>query len=143
MRSQTSPPRVILPVGAAAFIVSAASHLPSSDVWCILYPSLRHFLRSDVREITEMSLLMNLKVPVSLFAFALSAVYTRELIGVFDAVQLSRQVFDAAVQWAMKADRTPFWRSHRRVAKPESPQDSVATMRRIGSPTVPRGQSDE
>ncbi|EEB96687.1 hypothetical protein MPER_04136, partial [Moniliophthora perniciosa FA553] len=47
------------------FIASAARHLPASDVWCILYPSLRHFLKSDVAEIDEQSLLTAMKPPVS------------------------------------------------------------------------------
>ncbi|TFY74461.1 hypothetical protein EWM64_g9551, partial [Hericium alpestre] len=115
-------PNVWIRQGAVAFIASAAKHLPTSDVWCILYPSLRHFLRSDVRDIDQMSLLMTVKPP------------------------LSRQVFDAAVQWAMKADRTAFWRGHRRTAsKLDSPQNSVASLRRTGSGTgVPRNhKSDE
>lgn len=49
---------------AAAFIAAAAKHLPHSDVWCILYPSLRHFLRSDVRLIDEHNLLTVVKPPV-------------------------------------------------------------------------------
>ena len=53
-------------LGAAAFIASAAKHLPPSDVWCILYPSLKHFLRSEVRDVDEQSLLTALKPPVSL-----------------------------------------------------------------------------
>ena len=52
------------PPGAAAFIASAAKHLPPSDVWCILYPSLKHFLRSDVRDVDEKSLLLAMKRPV-------------------------------------------------------------------------------
>ena len=52
-------------VGAAAFIASAAKYLPPSDVWCILYPSLKHMLRSDVRDVDERSLLIALKPPVS------------------------------------------------------------------------------
>ena len=51
-------------IGAAAFIAAAAKHLPPSDVWCILYPSLKHFLRSDVRDIDEQNLLLALKPPV-------------------------------------------------------------------------------
>lgn len=51
--------------GAAAFIGSAANYLPQSDVWCILYPSLRHYLRSDIRVVDEMCLLSALKPPVS------------------------------------------------------------------------------
>lgn len=52
---------LLLGLGAAAFIASAAKHLPPSDVWCILYPSLRHFLKSDVVVIDEQSLLITLK----------------------------------------------------------------------------------
>ena len=51
-------------LGATAFIASAAKHLPASDVWGILYPSLRHFLRCDVRDVDEFSLLTALKPPV-------------------------------------------------------------------------------
>lgn len=103
--------------GAAAFIASAAKHLPPSDVWCILYPSLKHFLRSDVRDVDEKSLLLAMKYP------------------------LSRQVFDAAVQWAMKADKTSFWRSHR-PAKSESPRESMATVRQTGN-AASRARSEE
>ena len=55
--------------GATAFIAAAAKHLPSSDVWCILYPSLRHFLRSDIKDIDEQSLLTAMKPPVRLSVF--------------------------------------------------------------------------
>ncbi|KAI0050276.1 ARM repeat-containing protein [Auriscalpium vulgare] len=106
--------------GAAAFIAAAAKHLPSSDVWAILYPSLRHFLRSDVREISEMTLLTAMKPP------------------------LSRQVFDAAVQWAMKADKTQFWRTHRRtVTKVDSPQSSVVAMRKTAATARNKSEEDE
>jgi hypothetical protein len=54
----------LLLIGAVAFIAIAAKHLPSTDVWCILYPSLRHFLRSDVKVIDEQSLLTAMKPPV-------------------------------------------------------------------------------
>ncbi|PCH37519.1 hypothetical protein WOLCODRAFT_140908 [Wolfiporia cocos MD-104 SS10] len=101
-------PDIWIRQGAAAFIVSAAKHLPASDVWCILYPSLKHFLRSDVREVDERSLLIALKPA------------------------LSRQVFDAAVQWAMKSERSTFWRTHRG-SKSESPRESLAAVRSSGS----------
>ncbi|KAI0822421.1 hypothetical protein BC628DRAFT_1429686 [Trametes gibbosa] len=110
-------PNIWIRQGAAAFIASAAKHLPPSDVWCILYPSLRHFLRSDVQDVDEKSLLLAMKH------------------------SLSRQVFDAAVQWAMKADKTSFWRSHR-TAKIESPRESMATVRQSGN-TASRARSEE
>ncbi|KAI1792388.1 hypothetical protein LXA43DRAFT_1132877 [Ganoderma leucocontextum] len=111
-------PNIWIREGAAAFIASAAKHLPPSDVWCILYPSLKHFLRSDVIDVDEKSLLLAMKRP------------------------LSRQIFDAAVQWAMKADsKTQFWRSHRS-AKTESPRESMASVRQTGG-AASRTRSDE
>ncbi|KAI0672432.1 hypothetical protein C8Q78DRAFT_971156 [Trametes maxima] len=110
-------PNIWIRQGAAAFIASAAKHLPPSDVWCILYPSLKHFLRSDVRDVDEKSLLLAMKQA------------------------LSRQVFDAAVQWAMKADKTQFWRSHRSM-KSESPRESMAAVRQAGSASS-RARSEE
>ncbi|KAI0922943.1 hypothetical protein AcV5_009802 [Taiwanofungus camphoratus] len=105
--------------GAAAFIASAAMHLPPSDVWCILYPSLKHFLRSDVLDVAEKSLLIAMKP------------------------SLSRQVFEAAVQWAMKSDKSTFWRSHRS-SKSESPRESLATVRQSGTVgTRARSEEDE
>ncbi|KAH7928336.1 ARM repeat-containing protein [Leucogyrophana mollusca] len=114
-------PNVWIRQGAAAFIASAAKHLPLSDVWCILYPSLRHLLRSDVKDIDEQSLLTAMKPP------------------------LSRQVFDGALLWAMKAEKTTFWRGHRRAAsKIESPRESIVSMRKAGSASViGRNKSEE
>ncbi|KAF7796314.1 hypothetical protein EIP86_007491, partial [Pleurotus ostreatoroseus] len=113
-------PNMWIRQGATAFIASAAKHLPPSDVWCILYPSLKHFLLSDIRDVDERSLLITLKPP------------------------LSRQIFDAATQWAMKADRTNFWRTHRST-KLESPKDSLATVRASGpiSSRASRSEEDE
>ncbi|CAL1709651.1 unnamed protein product [Somion occarium] len=111
-------PNVWIRQGAAGFLAAAAKHLPPSDVWCILYPSLKYFLRSEVREVDERSLLMAMKPP------------------------LSRQVFDAAVQWAMKAEKAPFWRSHR-TAKSESPRESLAAVRVAGVGARSRSDEDE
>ncbi|KAL0574075.1 Serine/threonine-protein kinase [Marasmius crinis-equi] len=105
--------------GAAAFIASAAKHLPASDVWCILYPSLRHFLRSEIAVIDEQSLLVALKPP------------------------LPRQIFDGAVQWAQKADKASFWRGSKRGStRTESPRESVASIRRTGT-SITRNMSEE
>lgn len=52
--------------GSAAFISSAAKYLPSTDVWCILYPSLKHFLCCEIHTIDLRSLLLALKSAVSL-----------------------------------------------------------------------------
>ncbi|KAJ7216643.1 hypothetical protein GGX14DRAFT_442277 [Mycena pura] len=114
-------PNMWIRQGAASFIVSAASHLPPSDVWCILYPSLRHFLKSDIVVIDEQSLLTAMKPP------------------------LSRQVFDAAVQWAMRAEKSTFWRGQRRITtKTESPRESVVSLRKTGAISRnPKSEEDE
>lgn len=49
----------------AGFIAAAARNLPTSDVWCILYPSLRSSLRSDIVTLDEDSILNALSPPVS------------------------------------------------------------------------------
>jgi len=57
--------------------------------------------------------------------------------------QLSRQIFDAAVAWAMKADKTSFWKGHRRTStKVESPRESVISIRKSGS-VISRNKSEE
>ncbi|KAF4603205.1 Serine/threonine-protein kinase [Pleurotus pulmonarius] len=112
-------PNIWIRQGAAAFMSSAAKHLPRSDVWCILYPSLRYFLKSDVVNIDESSLLTAMKPP------------------------LPRQLFDASVQWAMKAEKSSFWRGNRRVpTRTESPRESMIATRRTGTST-PRSRSDD
>lgn len=52
-------------LAAVSFLASAARQLPKTDVWCILYPSLKYFLRSDVRDLDEETLLTFVKEPVS------------------------------------------------------------------------------
>ncbi|KAJ6613557.1 hypothetical protein B0H10DRAFT_2047665 [Mycena sp. CBHHK59/15] len=86
-----------------------------------LYPSLRHFLKSDVVVIDEQSLLTAMKPP------------------------LSRQVFDAAVQWAMKAEKSTFWRGQRRItSKTESPRESVFLFgKRAPFPETPSQKSQD
>ncbi|KAF8607280.1 ARM repeat-containing protein, partial [Ceratobasidium sp. AG-I] len=113
-------PSVWVRQGAIAFIASSTKLLPPTDVWCILYPGLRQTLRADVRAITEQSLLSTLKPP------------------------LSRQIFEAAITWAMKSDKSAFWRGQAsRVKSKESPKDLVSNMRRSGG--LPRSglKSDE
>ncbi|KAG9307924.1 hypothetical protein JVU11DRAFT_12894 [Chiua virens] len=113
-------PNVWIRQGATAFIASAANHLQPSDVWCILYPSLRYLLRCDVKEIDEQSLLAAMKAP------------------------LPRPVFDGSIQWAMKAERTMFWRSQRKpVIKVESPRESIVSMRKGGSNNVSKQNRTE
>ncbi|WVN90927.1 uncharacterized protein L203_106172 [Cryptococcus depauperatus CBS 7841] len=58
-------PNLWIRQGAVGFIVAAARNLPFSDVWCILYPSIRPMLRSDIKEINETSLIAALLPPLS------------------------------------------------------------------------------
>ncbi|KAF6748025.1 other/VPS15 protein kinase [Ephemerocybe angulata] len=113
-------PNIWIRQGAAAFITSAAQHLPVSDVWCILYPSLRHFLKSDVADVNATTVLRTLKPP------------------------LPRQILDASVQWAMKADRNSFWSrpKQRTGAKLESPRESVISMKK-GAGSISRNKSEQ
>ncbi|KAF9516566.1 hypothetical protein BS47DRAFT_1371689 [Hydnum rufescens UP504] len=102
-------PNIWIREGAAAFISSSAKHLPVTDVWCILYPSLRPLLRSDIRAISEQSLLMTVKP------------------------HLPRAIFDAAVAWAMKADNTLFWNPQQyrtKISKFDVAKDSSNTPRK-------------
>jgi phosphoinositide-3-kinase regulatory subunit 4 len=89
---------------------------------------LRHFLKCDIATIDEQSLLSAMKTPVSHSLIL-------DLNPLFDAFnQLSRQIFDAAVLWAMKGDKTGFWKNHRRSGtKIESPRESVISIRKTAS----------
>ncbi|RUS22693.1 hypothetical protein BC937DRAFT_87736 [Endogone sp. FLAS-F59071] len=76
--------------GTVAFVASAAKLLPPTDVWCIIYPLVRPFLKADVAEISELSLMSNVKSP------------------------LPRQVFDQSIAWASKSThRSVFWKQAR------------------------------
>lgn len=58
--------------------------------------------------------------------------------------QLPRQILDAAVQWAMKSDKSTFWRGPRRTAnKLESPRESVISIRKTGNSGISRAKSEE
>ena len=58
-------------------------------------------------------------------------------------LQLPRQILDAAVQWAMKADKSGFWRGPRRGAKVESPRESVVSVRKTATGGISRHKSEE
>ncbi|KAI0701928.1 hypothetical protein BC835DRAFT_1321753 [Cytidiella melzeri] len=111
-------PNMWIRQGAVAFITAASKRLPTSDVWCILYPSLKHFLRSDIREVDERSLLVALKPP------------------------LPRHIFDAATEWARKAEKSPYWRSSRS-ARSESPKASLAAVKSSGAGLRQKSNEDE
>ncbi|KAG0277458.1 Serine/threonine-protein kinase [Linnemannia exigua] len=78
-------PNLWIRYGAIGFIASTSQRLPVADIWCMIYPIIRPFMRSDVGEVNELHLRENVKPP------------------------LSRIVFDGAIQWAAVANRTSFW----------------------------------
>lgn len=56
--------------------------------------------------------------------------------------QLLRQILDASVQWAMKGDKTGFWRGQRKTNKTESPRESVISLRK-GNSSIAKLKSEE
>ncbi|KAG8768849.1 Serine/threonine-protein kinase [Ceratobasidium sp. 428] len=116
-------PSIWVRQGAIAFIASSTKLLPPTDVWCILYPGLRQALRADVRAISEQSLLSTVKSP------------------------LSRQIFEAAITWAMKSDKSPFWRGQiaRLKTSKESSKDLVTNMSKstVLPRTGPKSEEDD
>ncbi|KAI8066486.1 hypothetical protein BC940DRAFT_368091 [Gongronella butleri] len=105
-------PNIWIRYGAIGFIASATKHLPQTDRWCIIYPLLKPFLRSDIAEISEECLLENVKTPIP------------------------RQVYEQAIAWAAKASpRSVFWKAlrdkkgqlqHPAAATPSSPSSPPA-----------------
>ncbi|KAI9267985.1 hypothetical protein BDA99DRAFT_504553 [Phascolomyces articulosus] len=72
--------------GAIGFITSASKHLSQTDLWCIVYPRLMPFLKTEIIEIDEPHLVENVKAP------------------------LSRQVYERVIAWAGKASsRSLYW----------------------------------
>lgn len=49
---------------SAQLIELVANTIPPSDVWCILYPSVRRLLEDDVRDLDALSILNSLRRPV-------------------------------------------------------------------------------
>ena len=66
--------------GAVAFIGAATKHLPATDIWGILYPSLRHHLRSEIHEVDASSISMTLRSSVCLkriyYSYAFLSMHT-------------------------------------------------------------------
>ncbi|KAL7275309.1 Serine/threonine-protein kinase [Rhizina undulata] len=81
----TMHPNIWIREGAVAFIAAATKWLSPSEVHCIINPLVRAFLRADVAELSALTILENLKRP------------------------LSRTVFDMAVRWATQAKKGVFW----------------------------------
>ncbi|KZS96937.1 WD40 repeat-like protein [Sistotremastrum niveocremeum HHB9708] len=117
-------PNIWIRQGAVAFIAAATKTLPKTDIWAILYPSLKHYLLADVDQIVEPELLSFLKPP------------------------LPRQIFDEALSWAMKNDKSQFWRLGSPKPRPnDSAKENMASARKAGPASVrqpvPKSEEDE
>ena len=131
-RDYSCPVETELLSGAALFISSAAKALPATDVWCILYPSLRHFMRSDIRSVEAPNILRSLKSPVSMSLF--EACLSTESISCH---KLPRHIYDFAMDWAMRIGNgnSQFWRSQRKSGTPksENAKEAAASAARRGA----------
>ncbi|THH10662.1 hypothetical protein EW145_g1172 [Phellinidium pouzarii] len=96
--------------GACLFIASAAKALPNTDVWCILYPSLKHFLRSELRAVDVRVIMKALKSP------------------------LPRHIYDFALDWAMRMGNSQFWKVQRKSSvKYDNPKEAAVAAARKGT----------
>ncbi|KAF9586481.1 Serine/threonine-protein kinase [Lunasporangiospora selenospora] len=102
-------PSLWIRYGAIGFIASTAQRLPTADVWCMIYPVIRPFLRADVGEVSEAHIREIVKAP------------------------LSRNVFENSILWALHANRSSFWKPVRE-RPPAARSMSVSS---IHSATVP------
>ncbi|RDL39940.1 uncharacterized protein BP5553_04280 [Venustampulla echinocandica] len=71
---------------AAAMFLSASSFLSTADKYCIILPLIRPYLKTPIKDFSELVLLDHLKRP------------------------LSRPLLDLAINWALKVDRGIFWK---------------------------------
>lgn len=79
-------PNIWLRHAAAAFLVAAAKQVDATDLWAIVYPSIRPLLKSELANIAQTSLLEAAKAP------------------------LARHLLQASLAWAVSADKTAFWK---------------------------------
>ncbi|ORZ03447.1 hypothetical protein BCR43DRAFT_483381 [Syncephalastrum racemosum] len=99
--------------GSIGFISSAAKHMPQTDLWCIIYPLLMPFLKSDIAEINEQCLLENLKAP------------------------LPRPIYEQATVWATRASsESAFWKSQQE--KKRKPGGAASRSQPVGLASLVR-----
>lgn len=79
-------PNIWIRESTAMFLASATLFLSTADTECIILPLIRPYLKTSVKDFSELGLLDNLKKP------------------------LSRAVLDLSITWAMKVDRGIFWK---------------------------------
>lgn len=82
----TMHPNIWIREAAARFLSSATLFLSVADIQCIILPLIRPYLKTTIKDFSELALLDNLKKP------------------------LSRALLDMSLTWAMKVDRGIFWK---------------------------------
>ena len=82
----TMHPNIWIREAAAMFLSSSTRFLSIADTQCIIQPLIGPYLKSSIRDFSELAILDNLKKPIS------------------------RAVLDLAITWAMKVDRGIFWK---------------------------------
>ncbi|KAF9971093.1 Serine/threonine-protein kinase, partial [Actinomortierella ambigua] len=107
-------PSLWIRYGAIGFISSTARRLPMADIWCMIYPIIRPFLRSDIGEVSDLHLRENIKAP------------------------LSRAVFEQSIVWATKANRSSFWKP---VRERPAPSRSLSNSQTLAIPFSMQGTS--
>ncbi|EPQ31567.1 uncharacterized protein PFL1_00900 [Pseudozyma flocculosa PF-1] len=96
-------PNIWLREACAGLIAAAAAKLDPTELWAVVYPSVRPLLRSDIHEFTEPVLLDSIKEP------------------------LPRSILQAAISWASKANKTLFWKSSPESRDAAGLQNGLAT----------------
>ncbi|KAI8081764.1 uncharacterized protein BX664DRAFT_388695 [Halteromyces radiatus] len=109
-------PNIWIRYGAIGFISSATKHLPQTDRWCIIYPLLTPFLRSDIADINEESLLHNVKSPIP------------------------RQVYEQTILWANRAsNQSIFWKPQQQSKRGSRlPDSTLSKSKSVGPATLIR-----
>lgn len=82
----TMHPNIWIREAAAMFLSSATLFLSTADNQCIVLPLIRPYLKTSVKDFSELGILDNLKKPIS------------------------RAILDLSLTWATKADRGVFWK---------------------------------
>lgn len=82
----TMHPNIWIREAAAMFLSSSTIFLSTADTQCIIYPLIKPYLKTAIKEFSEITLLDNLKKP------------------------FSRALLDLSVTWAIKVDRGIFWK---------------------------------
>jgi phosphoinositide-3-kinase regulatory subunit 4 len=82
----TMHPNIWIREAAAMFLSSATLFLSAADNHCIILPLIRPYLKTSIKDFSEIGILDNLKKP------------------------MSRAVLDLSLTWAVKVDRGFFWK---------------------------------